>query len=82
MTTTNFAYWLQGFFEVAKPEEITPEQLKMIKAHLRLVFRDDIDPKMGDEKHQQLLTSLHLGKLDFDNTPPHLKNNGDELERC
>jgi hypothetical protein len=74
MTSTNFAYWLQGFFEISNPEEITPEQLKMIKAHLKLVFRDDIDPKMGDKKHQELLTFLHNNSSN---------NNGNTvLERC
>jgi hypothetical protein len=38
MTAQEFCYWLQGFFEVAKPNEITPEQAKMIEEHLQLVF--------------------------------------------
>ena len=62
MTTTNFAYWLQGFFEIANPEEITEEQLKMIKSHLSLVFRDDIDPKMGSKEHREFLSKVHQGE--------------------
>lgn len=63
MTTQNFCYWLQGFFEISgdSAKTLSAEQLKMIQAHLRLVFRDDIDPSMGDAEHQQTLNSLHLG---------------------
>jgi hypothetical protein len=44
MTPEQFAYWLQGFFELraADPEmagrPITPAQEKMIRDHLSLVF--------------------------------------------
>jgi hypothetical protein len=44
VTTDQFAYWLQGFFELraADPEmagkPITPAQEKMIRDHLALVF--------------------------------------------
>lgn len=38
MTSRDFVYWLQGFFEIENPESITPEQTKMIKNHLNLVF--------------------------------------------
>lgn len=38
MTPENFCYWLQGFFEIADPKELTPEQLQEVKNHLSLVF--------------------------------------------
>ena len=38
MTPRDFVYWLQGFFEITGKESITPEQVKMIKKHLDLVF--------------------------------------------
>ncbi len=38
LTTEQFAYWLQGFFEINNPKEITEEQTKMIKDHLNMVF--------------------------------------------
>ena len=38
MTPRDFAYWLQGFFEIAGTDELTPDQVRMIKDHLNLVF--------------------------------------------
>lgn len=38
MTPENFAYWLQGFFELAGTDNLTPEQVKIVKDHLALVF--------------------------------------------
>lgn len=38
MTPENFAYWLQGFFELTESKELTSEQIQMIKEHLALVF--------------------------------------------
>ena len=65
MTSTNFIYFLQGFMELTDTEEITAEQLKMIKGHLQLAFRDDIDKRMGDINHQIKLSKAHEG----DNAP-------------
>ena len=33
----------------------------MIKKHLALVFKHEIDPSMGDDKHQEELNSIHNG---------------------
>lgn len=38
MNETNFCYWLQGYFELNKSEELTIEQVKVIKEHLALAF--------------------------------------------
>ena len=38
MTPRDFCYWLQGFFEIADPEEVTFEEVQRIKDHLNLVF--------------------------------------------
>lgn len=38
MTTEQFAYWLQGFFEIQGAKEVTPTQVQIIKDHLALVF--------------------------------------------
>lgn len=65
MTSRDFAYWLQGFFEIAKPEALTTEQTKMIKAHLNLVFKHEIDPSFGDQKHQDELNKIHHNIPDF-----------------
>ena len=59
MTSRDFAFWLQGFFEVSNAETITKEQTGVIKNHLNLVFKHEIDPSMGDAGHQTLLNQLH-----------------------
>lgn len=37
MTVENFAYWLQGFMELAQPTELTPLQIQMILNHMLIV---------------------------------------------
>lgn len=59
MTSRDFAFWLQGFFELQSPQTITPEQTQMIKQHLNLVFLHEIDPSMGDNDHQAKLNEVH-----------------------
>lgn len=38
MNETQFVYWLQGYFELSKDNNLTEEQVKVIKEHLQLVF--------------------------------------------
>lgn len=52
MTSRDFAYWLQGFFEIQDPSELTGTQIEMIKAHLNLVFIHEIDPSI-DKFHSK-----------------------------
>ena len=59
MTSRDFTFWLQGFFEVANPVSIGSKETELIKRHLNLVFKHEIDPAMGDEKHQQVLNEIH-----------------------
>lgn len=59
MTSRDFAYWLQGYFEISDPKTIGENETLMIKKHLALVFKHEIDPSMGDEKHQEELNSIH-----------------------
>lgn len=59
MTSRDFAFWLQGFFEISNAETITKEQTQVIKNHLNLVFKHEIDPSMGDDKHQAELNLIH-----------------------
>lgn len=73
MTSRDFAYWLQGYFEIAKPTEIPKEQAELIRRHLALVFKHEIDPSMGDEKEQKKLNKLH---------DPNYSPGGSPLIRC
>ena len=59
MTSRDFAYWLQGFFEIADEDAITKRQADIIKKHLNLVFKHEIDPSMGDDAHQNQLNTIH-----------------------
>jgi hypothetical protein len=79
MTSQNFAYWLMGFFEVANPSTIGSKETELIKNHLALVFKHEIDPSMGDDKHQQILNEIHTpNKFDGYLRPP----NEDGVMRC
>lgn len=59
MTSRDFAYWLMGYFEVADTEQIGPKETQIIKNHLALVFKHEIDPSMGGPDHQVELNKIH-----------------------
>jgi hypothetical protein len=80
MTSRDFAFFLQGYFEISNPKEIGPDETEMIKRHLNLVFKHEIDPSMGDEKHQQVLNEIHSGTFGTSNNFP--LNNPNEVLRC
>lgn len=74
MNSRDFCFWLQGYFEihgnrpVAEPDSLyglNDEQVMMIRRHLDLVFKHEIDPSMGDKKHQEALNNLHKKTDDF-----------------
>jgi hypothetical protein len=50
MTSRDFAYWLQGFFEITGTNKIDEGQAEMIKNHLNLVFKHEIDPSLNEGK--------------------------------
>lgn len=39
MDSINFAYWLQGLFELGKVKSLTSDQVKIIKNHADLVLK-------------------------------------------
>ncbi len=59
MTSRDFVYWLQGLFELTDPPHLDVRQTALIKAHLALVFKHELDPSMGDAQHQQELNKIH-----------------------
>ena len=76
MTTRDFAYWLQGFFEVSNTAAMTEEQVKVVKNHLNLVFKHDIDPSFGLTKEEEKIAqNIHDGINPWGLRP-------DELVRC
>lgn len=62
MTSRDFCYWLQGFFELHDPNTIDEKQTRLIKQHLNLVFIHEIDPSHSDDpKVQGALQAVHDG---------------------
>ncbi len=64
MTSRDFCYWLQGFFELQGTNQaLTTEQVQIIRNHLKLVFLHEIDPSYSDNKVvQQIFQNIHDGK--------------------
>lgn len=73
MTSRDFAYWLQGFFEVSEAKTLNEAQAEAVKRHLALVFKHEIDPSAGGPAHQAELSHIH-------NTKPGLPSG--TLLRC
>lgn len=70
MTSRDFCYWLQGYFEIlgannptTEQQALTPAQTAMIGRHLALVFKHEIDPSIdkGDPHAKAVLDALHNG---------------------
>lgn len=66
MTSRDFAFWLQGFFELSGDtgQGLTPAQADTVKRHLALVFKHEIDPSMGTPAHQADLNEIHSALQD------------------
>ena len=63
MTSKDFAFFLQGMFELTDTNTLNEKQVQTIKNHLRLVFLYDIDPSYSDDKTvQQIFQNIHDGK--------------------
>ena len=54
-----------GWYELKETidhrEGATPETMEMIKRHLDLVFKHDLDPKAGPPEYQAELNHIHNG---------------------
>lgn len=61
MTSRDFAYWLQGYFELgdAPSDTLNASQVATIRKHLALVFVHEIDPGAGPPAHQAILDAIH-----------------------
>jgi hypothetical protein len=58
MTPENFAYWLNGFFEMTETDRLSEKQVLMIKEHLKLVF-DKITPDVTVPPQPPVLNVPH-----------------------
>ena len=63
MTSRDFCFWLQGYFEITGQcnHPMPVAQVEMIKNHLALVFKHEIDPSMPDPTGE--LQLIHDGNL-------------------
>jgi hypothetical protein len=68
MTARDFCYWLQGNFEIANPQCLNERETTLIKQHLALVFKHEIDPSFG--KDREALQAIHDGKPKPTPLPP------------
>jgi len=65
MTSRDFCFWLQGYFEIEQERagEQAPAlgagQVACIKKHLALVFVHEIDPSAGPPAKQDELNKIH-----------------------
>ncbi len=69
MTSREFCYWLQGYFDIAHTGAAPPEPIsrynlqdhhvELIRKHLSLVFKHEIDPSYGAQPIQDALNALH-----------------------
>lgn len=59
MSSRDFCYWLQGFFELSATANLDKDQTLVIKNHLHMVFKHEIDPSAGSVHHQEELNDIH-----------------------
>lgn len=57
MTTEQFTYWLQGFFEVSGDKKLNEKQVTIIKDHLALVF-DKVTPDRESKRVKINMNSI------------------------
>ena len=66
MTSRDFCYWLQGYFEISGETVLSPNATKIVRNHLNMVFKHEIDPSHGDAAHQKALSDIHHGMSHLD----------------
>jgi len=72
MTSRDFCYWLQGFFELEGPYQIEHEAVELIQKHLNMVFEHEIDPSFGEDSGK--LTEIHSNNHgELWNRPPGVR---------
>ena len=62
-------------FELENPRNLDSTKTDLIKRHLNMVFKHEIDPSMGNAGHQEELSLIH-------NPPRRDEDDGDFVVRC
>jgi hypothetical protein len=70
MKATEFAFWLQGLFELADPKTLDEKQVDLIKKHLNMVFIHEIDPSYPKEQQDDLNNAHNGNKVSPPGTKP------------
>ena len=78
MNSIDFCFWLQGCFEITNTDSLTDEQVKIIKNHLNLVFKHEIDPL----RESETTTSVDVLNNAHNGFKPNSGLNNDTLLRC
>lgn len=66
MTSRDFCYWLQGYFEISHSPMLNDDQANVVKRHLALVFIHEINPSIPDPKGTLQAThdgTVNTGKI-------------------
>lgn len=61
ITAEQFAYWLNGFFELSEAKSLNENQVEIIKNHLNLVF-DKVTPNIGVTSKEEIETYIKAKK--------------------
>lgn len=63
MNSIDFCYWLQGYFEISGAKNLNTEQTDIVKNHLNLAFKHEIDPLRNSQTNatDQQLQQIHDG---------------------
>lgn len=76
MKARDFVYWLQGWLEIEgvklKPGsevQLTGDQVRVVRNHLALVFKHEIDPEDGGPEEQAAAQAIHDGAAADDDEP-------------
>ena len=65
MNADEFAYWLQGFFELSESNQLTDKQVEIIKNHLQLVF-EKVTPDATVEDSKKNRRRFHPQSQELD----------------
>ncbi len=68
MTSRDFCYFLQGFFELRDKSGMSLSQVEIVMKHLSMVFVHEIDPSFGEV--QKVLQEIHDDTQDTDRPIP------------
>lgn len=83
MTSRDFVYFLQGFFELSDSTTLTEKQTEIIKNHVKLVFYHEIDPAFSsDPKVQEEMQLIHDGKANTTPMPVRNFNRDNPTMKC